>query len=174
MIITANTIIVTLRMYKMKEFITERKQKPVTLETRVPKNYVKAKALKECEQKRKNIAIEESYHALIEYVKRLYATLPDQSDRIFVEMDRSKEPANPISIYCFMTKHFYFYMECDVFLQYRIEYQLEQCPFEKEILDGLKSHLMQSYSKEVMKMPNYPDFFKEVLRVQPGRFKQVL
>lgn len=111
---------------------------------------------------------------LISQVKDLYSKLPNSDDRIVVEMNRAQEPNNPISIYCFMTQHFYFYLECDMMLRYRVEYQLFNCPFEQEILKAMKQTILRSHSTEIMKMPNYPAFFKEVLRVQPEKFKRVL
>jgi hypothetical protein len=149
-------------------------QKPLTLETRVPKTYNKAKHLRDGTQKRINETIEGSYHTLKDYVKQLYATLPNESDRIIVEMDRTLEPATVMSMYSFLTRHFYFYIECSIMLQYRVEFQFDQCPFEKEITKALQETILRSYSTEVMKMPNYPDFFEEVLRVQPDKFKQVV
>jgi hypothetical protein len=141
---------------------------------RVGKNHIKAERFASPSQKRTNEAVEGSYHALINHVKTLYATLPNESDRLIVEMNRAEEPLNPISIYCFMTCHFYFYLECDIVFRYRIEYQMYDCPFEKEILKGLQQTIMRSHSTEVMKMPDYKNVFSEVLRVQPDRFKRVL
>jgi hypothetical protein len=141
---------------------------------RVGKNYIKAEKFASPSQKRTNEAVEGSYHALIDHVKKLYAALPNESDRVIVEMNRSEEPLNPISIYCFLTRHFYFYLECDITFHYRIEYQMQDCPFEKEILQGLQETIMRSHSTEVMKMSNYSEFFNEVLRVQPNKFKRVL
>ena len=159
----------------MAEFHSIPQKTPLTRETRVPKTYNKAKAMnKESSQRRINEAIEGSYHALKDHVKKLYATLPNEDDRIIVEMDRTKEPATVMSMYSFLTKHFYFYIECDVMLRYRVEYQFDNCPFEAEITKCMQETILRSHSTEVMKMPNYPEFFKEVLQVQPERFKQVL
>jgi hypothetical protein len=140
----------------------------------VSKNHIKAARFAGTTQKQINQAIDDSYHTLIDHVKELYSTLPNSDDRIVVEMNRAQEPNNPISIYCFMTSHFYFYLECDMMLRYRVEYQLFNCPFEQEILKAMKQTILRSYSTEIMKMPNYEAFFKEVLRVQPNRFKRVL
>lgn len=164
-------------MRKLTEFnSTPPKNDEVTTSPykRVRKNYIKAEKFASPSLKRTNEAIEGSYHTLIDHVKKLYATLPNESDRIIVEMNRAEEPSNPISLYCFMTKHFYFYLECDIVFRYRIEYQMHNCPFEKEILKGLQETIMRSHSTEVVKMPNYSDFFEEVLEVQPDRFKRIL
>jgi hypothetical protein len=140
----------------------------------VSKNHIKAARFAGTTQKSINTAIDQSYHTLIEHVKKLYSKLPNVDDRIVVEMNRAQEPNNPISIYCFMTPHFYFYLECDVMLRYRVEYQLFNCPYEKEITKAMKQTILRSYSTEIMKMPNYQTFFKEVLRVQPDKFKRVV
>jgi len=140
----------------------------------VSKNHIKAARFAGTRQKEINLAIDSSYHTLISQVKELYSTLPNIDDRIIVEMNRAQEPNNPISIYCFMTTHFYFYLECDMMLRYRVEYQLFNNPFEQEILKAMRQTILRSYSTEIMKMPNYPAFFKEVLRVQPEKFKRVL
>ena len=158
----------------MKEFLPIKRQEPLTRETRVPKTYNKARALPECNQRTVNDIIEGTYHIMVNYVKALYANLPNEEDRLIVEMDRSKEPSNPTSMYTFMTKHFYFMLECSVMLQFRVEYQFHECPFEEQIMKEMSTFTFRSHSTEVMKMPNYPEFFAEVLRVQPLKFKQIL
>ncbi|HEX8608011.1 MAG TPA: hypothetical protein VF679_05165 [Pedobacter sp.] len=132
----------------------------------MPQNHSKAKKMQDCSLKRTNEGIENSYHALKDYVIKLYKTLPNESDRIIVERDRSKEPMNQMGMYAFLTPHFYLYIECDFMLRYKVEYQLASCPFEKEILKELKETILRSHITEVMKMPNFPVFFSEVLKYQ--------
>lgn len=142
--------------------------------TSVYKHHQKAAKFASPNQKKINLAIHDTYHLLIELVKELYATLPNESDRIIVEMNRAEEPLNPICMYTFLTPHFYFYLECSIVYQYRVEYQFDNCPFEQEIMHRLKTTILRNYSTEIMKMPNYREFFNEVLRVQPERFKRIL
>ena len=140
----------------------------------VYKHHQKAAKFASPNQKKINLAINDTYHLLIELVKELYSTLPNESDRIIVEMNRAEEPLNPICMYTFLTPHFYFYLECSIVFQYRVEYQFDQCPFEKEIMHRLKTTILRDYSTEIMKMPDYPHFFAEVLKHQPEKFKRVL
>jgi len=161
----------------MTEFnpIPTKKDDLITSPTKsVYKHHQKAAKFASVNQKKINLAINDTYHFLIELVKELYSTLPNESDRIIVELNRAQEPLNPICMYTFLTPHFYFYLECSIVFQYRVEYQFDQCPFEQEIMHRLKTTILRDYSIEIMKMPNYREFFNEVLRVQPERFKRIL
>jgi hypothetical protein len=161
----------------MTEFnpIPTKKDDLITPSTKsVYKHHHKAAKFASPNQKKINLAINDTYHLLIELVKELYSTLPNESDRIIVQMNRAEEPLNPICMYTFLTPHFYFYLECSIVFQYRVEYQFENCPFEKEIMHRLKTTILRDYSTEIMKMPNYREFFAEVLKHQPERFKRIL
>ena len=142
--------------------------------TSVYKHHQKAAKFASPNQKRINLAVHDTYHLLIELIKELYSTLPNESDRIIVEMNRAQEPTNPICMYSFLTSHFYFYLECSITFQYRVEYQFHKCPFEQEIMHRLKTTILRSHSTEIMKMPDYQHFFAEVLKHQPDRFKRIL
>lgn len=138
------------------------------------KNYVRAKKYAGEKQNQINSDVESTYRLIIEEVKKLYSTLPNPNDRIIVELDLTKQEVNPTGIFSFLTPHFYLYIECDVMDRYKVEYELFNCPFEAEIMKLLKTGIVRSYSTEIMKQPDYPAFFEEVIRVQPQRFIRVL
>ena len=141
---------------------------------KVEKCYNKVDNNIESEQSQIDQELISFYQVLIAQVKELHSTLPDAMNRIVIEMKREEKPFNPISIYCFITPHVYFYLECDVCLKYRIEYQLYNCPFEMEVKQAMKQIIYHSYCTEVMNMPNYSEFFKEVISSQPDNFKRIL
>jgi hypothetical protein len=124
--------------------------------------------------KLQNHNIEVKYHSMLTTVKALYATLPNKADRVIVEMNMKEHPLEVFQMHAFLTPHLLFYLECDVFNKYSIEYCIADCPFEDEIITMIDKLSLESYSTIVRKMPNYKDYFNEVLRVQPERFIAVL
>jgi hypothetical protein len=124
--------------------------------------------------KLQNHNIEVKYHSMLTTVKALYATLPNKQDRVIVEMNMKEHPLEVFQMHAFLTPHFMFVIECDVFNQYRIEYCIADCPFEAEIITMIDRLSLESHSTMVRKMPSYKDYFNEVLKVQPERFISVI
>jgi hypothetical protein len=134
---------------------------------RATKTYEQAIKYGSKQQIRINEAVECSYHSLIGKIKRLYATLPNPNERICIEIDMKQQALSPQAIRSFLTPHFYFFIECDVELRYRVEYLLHNCPFEKEIMEWLQTTILRSFHTEVVRIDDYPSYFEESLRVQP-------
>ncbi|CAM4306872.1 hypothetical protein SAMN06265348_110262 [Pedobacter westerhofensis] len=140
----------------------------------VSKNYKKMLHNSTTTQKKVNPMIHDMYHMAVESVKELYSKLPNQDDRVIIELNLKACPLDVEGLYCIATPHFFFHLECDVYTNYKIEYQFCNCPFEKEIQAMIDKFALRSYSTEVMRQPDYPSFFNRALRNQPERFIRVL
>lgn len=141
---------------------------------RVRKNYIIADKKATQGLKSRNRTVEALYHAVLKKVVQLYSNLPKESDRIVVEMDMKLHPLDNAQMHAFLTPHFLFFLECDFYNHYQIEYWFHNCPFEAVIRDAMKGLIVGSYSTEARMMKDYPTYFKEVLRCQPDRFIRVL
>lgn len=142
--------------------------------TRSRKNYITAKKKATPTLINRNNTVEGMYHAVLKTVTKLYAKLPNKDDRVIVEMDMKLHPLDGEQMHAFLTPHFLLFLECDVQNHYRVEYCFHQCPLEAEIKAIMKEFLINSYSTEVRKMPDYKTYFAQVLRCQPERFIRVL
>lgn len=140
----------------------------------VYKNHQRAKINGTTSQREMNPVIEEMYRVLINKVKELYCTLPNEEDRIIVQLNNKLDPTDSHGLFTLMTPTLFFYLECDIMNNYRIEYLFYQCPFETEIEQLIKQYSVRSYSTEIVKQPDYPTFFRNCLQVQPDRFVHVL
>ena len=140
---------------------------------RVFKNYQRG-ANSTDTQKKINPFINDMYYIIVKKVKELYSTLPAKEDRVMIELNLQSHPGDVSGLYCICTSTFFFHLECDVMSNYKIEYQLHECPFEEEILALMKKYSVRSYSTEIMKQPDYPAFFQRALRAQPDHFIHLL
>jgi len=140
----------------------------------VSKNYKKMHVNASDTQKKINPVIHDMYHFVVESVKELYSKLPNKEDRVMIELNLKACPLDVSGLYCVLTPHFYFHLECDVMTNFKIEYQFFQCPFEKEIQALIDKYSIRSYSTEIVKREDYPSFFERCLQVNPERFIRVL
>ena len=154
--------------------LVEEMEKMWSTPKHVSKNYMKMKVNSTTMQNKVNPAIHDMYHIIIESVKELFSRLPNKEDRVIIELNLMGCPVEVSGLYCIATPSFFFHLECDVWTNYKIEYQFCQCPFEKEIQALIDKFSVRSYSTEIMKQPDYPAFFKRCLQVQPERFIKVL
>jgi len=137
---------------------------------RVYKNYQRAKANGTDSQKGINPVIEQMYHIIVKKVKMLYTSLPNKEDRVVIMLNNEQDPTDSHGLFTILTPHFFFYLECDIVNQYRIEYLFHNCPVETEIQQLIIEFSMKSYSTEKMNVPHYPTYFNNVLSCQPDRF----
>lgn len=137
---------------------------------KVYKNHLRASLNGTTSQKGMNPAIEGMYHAILRQVKELYHTLPNKEDRIVIELNNELDPTDSHGLFTLITPSFYFYLECDILNNYRIEYLFHFCPFEQQIQKLIDQFSMRSYSTEVVKQEDYPAFFNRCLSCQPPRF----
>ncbi|TKC57685.1 hypothetical protein FBD94_20650 [Pedobacter hiemivivus] len=117
-----------------------------------------------------NPVIQGMYFAILKKTKELYKGLPSKEDRIIIELNNEQDPTDSHGLYTLITPSFFFYLECSITNQYRIEYQFDHCPFEEEIKTLIDRFAMRSYSTEAVKQPDYPTFFRNCLACQPDRF----
>lgn len=134
------------------------------------KNHQRAKQYGTTSQKSMNPAIEGIYHAILKKVKELYKGLPNKEDRIIIELNNAQDPTDSHGLFTLMTPSFFFYLECSITNQYRIEYLFDSCPVEDDIQALISKFAVRSYSTEVVKQPDYPTFFRRALSCQPDRF----
>ncbi|WP_316832794.1 hypothetical protein [Pedobacter aquatilis] len=137
--------------------------------TRKYKNLTRAKRYASAEQKKLNPLRESMYFILVNKVKLMYQTLPNNSDRVVVEIPLKKHPIDTIGIHSFISRYFYFQLECDVTNNYIILYKFHNCPFEEDIYKLMKRLSLKKFSKEA-NIQDYPSYYKRVLQVQPERF----
>lgn len=152
----------------------ERNEKLWASKSTVFKNIDRAKLRGTKDQKRFNPLRESMYMILIQSVKQLYLTLPNQKDRIVVEIPLKKHPLDSEGIHSFMTPHFFAQLECDILNNYCMFYKFHNCPFEQEIWAMMKRSSLSKVSKEAASITNYQNYFKRVLQCQPERFIYML
>lgn len=138
---------------------------------RVLKNSTRSKLFGTTSQKAMNPAIEEMYHVIVKRVKELYTQLPNKEDRVMIEFNNFEEdPTDSHGLFTIATPSLFFYLECDIKNNYRIEYLFHLCPLETEIQQLINQFSMRSYSTEVVKQSDYPTFFRNCLSLQPSRY----
>ncbi|MCX2451113.1 hypothetical protein OQX61_07495 [Pedobacter sp. PLR] len=137
---------------------------------RVYKNHQRAKLNSTDSQQSLNPAIENMYHVIVRKIKELYSQLPNKEDKVMIEFNNADDPTDSHGLFTVMTPTFFFYLECDIKNNYRIEYLFHNCPLETEIMQLINKYSMASYSTEVVNQPDYPTFFRNCLQVQPSRF----
>lgn len=158
----------------MKEFLPAQRKSVTKPDYKpLPSYYTQAKKRDNATQK-VNDNIEHQYFKIIDAIKKLYAKLPYESDRLVYQKDLTKDKINPCGVYTFITPHCFIYLEVDVFLRYRVEYQLQNCPVEQEILILLRPLIGNSYATEKVKHPDFSAFFRQVREVQPEHLFQQL
>jgi len=134
------------------------------------KNHQRAKQYGTTSQKTMNPVIADMYHVIVKLVKQLYSSLPDKDERIVIEINNEVDPTDSHGLFTLMTPSFFFYLECSITNQYRIEYLYHHCEFEREINALINKFAVRSYSTEVVKNPDYQTFFRNCLACQPDRF----
>jgi hypothetical protein len=134
------------------------------------KNHQRAKQYGTSGQKAFNPVVQGMYFAILKKTKELYKGLPSKEDRIIIELNNEQDPTDSHGLFTLLTPSFFFYLECDIKNNYRIEYLFHDCPVEQEIQKLIDRFAMRSYSTETVKQPDYPTFFRQVLSCQPDRF----
>jgi len=137
---------------------------------RVYKNATRAALHGTSSQKSINPAIAGMFHTIVKKAKELYSKLPNKEDRVIILLNNELDPTDSHGLYTLITPSFFFYLECDILSNYRIEYQFDQCPVEAEIQQLINQFAMKSFSTEVVKQADYATFFRTCLQVQPDRF----
>jgi hypothetical protein len=140
---------------------------------RVYKNYQRAKR-GTTTQREMNPVIEGMYHQLVKKAIQLFSILPNKEDRVMLEINLQQDPLNSHGLYNILTNSFFFYLECDIKSNYRVEYLFFKCPLEKEIQALIDKFALRSYCTEVVQQPDYPTFFTNCLRCTPERFIRLL
>ena len=134
------------------------------------KNHQRAKQYGTKAQQAFNPVIQGMYNAILKKVKELHKGLPNKDDRIIIELNNEQDPTDSHGLFTLLTPSFFFYLECDIKNNYRIEYLFRDCPVEQEIQKLIDRFAMRSYSTEVVKNSDYPTFFRNCLACQPSRF----
>jgi len=125
-------------------------------------------------QKMVNPSIAKMYKVILTKVKKLFAASHYKIDRVVIELPLEGNPLDNSGIHCFITASFYFYLECDVRSNFRIEYLFHNCEHQQEIELLIHQFGMKAYSTEVVKLPDYPTFFQNCLKRNPERFITLL
>ncbi|QPH37896.1 hypothetical protein [Pedobacter endophyticus] len=152
----------------MKNFESANQETELRNEPQRPvlKNYKLARRALPLE-KAINEGMEYMYHDLLKRIKKMYSTLPNEADRLVVEIDCKNDPFDPDGLWCFFTPHLYYHVRCNYVERYEVDYQFHNCPFENEIRAWFKRVLHPMYTNEVSKKPDYPTFYQRVLAYQP-------
>lgn len=137
---------------------------------RVYKNHQRARLNGTTSQKSLNPAIADMYHVIVRKVKELCTQLPNKEDKVMIEFSNADDPTDSHGLFTLMTSTFFFYLECDIMNNYRVEYLFHNCPVEPEIQQLINQFSIRSYSTELVKQDNYSAFFQRCLQVQPSRF----
>jgi len=118
-------------------------------------------------QRALNEGMEYMYHDLLKRIKEMYSKLPNESDRLVVEINCKKDPFDPDGLWTFITPHLYFHVRCNYIEKYEVDYQFYNCPFEAEIRAWFKRVLHPMYTNEINQKQDFPAFYKAVLAYQP-------
>lgn len=111
-------------------------------------------------QKRANELLEQSYHRLIASVKKDYS----QSEERYFERDyKYDQDEGYLAMHCFLTPTFYVYLECDLALNYHIEYAFNNCPYERKVRREFEHFTFGNAIKEVELKPDFKTFYKRTL-----------
>lgn len=125
----------------------------------------------------KNADVESTYKKVLELAKQLYSSLPDPSERtVFEKDDRRDCSENPYSMHTFINSSFYWYLECNMVFNYRIEYDLHNCPFQEQFMELIESQNKYNPGSCIHwhQKPNCKEFFQRVIKVQDAQFIYVL
>ena len=115
------------------------------------------------DQRMQNSATEAAYLRVLAFVKAHH--LP--SNGVFFERDyRRDKSENCFAMHSFITSSFYWYLECDLTYNYRVEYDFRNCPFEAEIIAMLKSYPLDRTASKINLQPDYETFVLNVLHRQ--------
>ena len=125
------------------------------------------------QQMQNNKSTEGLYHQIIKQVKKLYADLPNETDRTVFEMNRKADATSVTGMHDFLTPSFYWNLECDVWGKYWIYYAFNNCPFERQITDLIDKWCLMSYSK-VKELENFSLYYRTVMACQPKEFIFIL
>ena len=115
--------------------------------------------------RRRNNGLEGVYHIALNSVKELYSQLPDQSDRTVCEINRKKDRSSVFGMHTFITKHFYFHLECDHWDKYWVYYNLGDSPFKTEIKALIKKLIPEDELK-LQQIDDWNQFYSDVLKAQ--------
>ncbi|MGM9478837.1 hypothetical protein ACS5PU_20605 [Pedobacter sp. GSP4] len=138
------------------------------------KNYHRALKKGMETQKLNNKNAEIFYHAAIEKIKLLHASLPNRADRVIIEMNLKTHPCTTDELYSICFSACYFDLACDIQNNYFIQYKMENCPLQTQIMELFKRLGMLQFLRPDTKIKDYKTFFKRALQVQPERFITLL
>lgn len=77
------------------------------------------------EQKGRNEAIDIGYHALLERLKRYYASLENPMDKLVLEINRYQDRTSITVMYTFITPHCYYQLQC-IGKEYQVSYYIDE------------------------------------------------
>jgi hypothetical protein len=93
---------------------------------------------------------------------------------VYFERDYKDDGEDAFTIHCFLTKSFYWYIECDLLFTINIHYQFYDCSHEQEIREIFRFHNLTHYVTEVEQKPSLPVFYKGVLAYQKPQYIQLM
>jgi len=148
----------------MKELKIIEQHYPVPKSLQRTKRWVIAQSRNNFEgQRQQNTATEVAYNRIMEFVKANH--LPN--NKVYFERDyRRDKSENYFAMHSFITSSFYWYLECDLNYDYKVEYDFSNCPFEDDILDMLKPYPLDRTASKITLMPDFKTFVLNTLHVQ--------
>jgi len=153
-------------MKELKSIID--KHYPIPKKEQRTKRWIIAQSRKNFkDQRMQNAAIEAAYNNVLELVKANY--LP--TNKVYFERDyRRDKSENCFAMHSFITGSFYWYLECDLLYNYRVEYAFFNCPFEAEIIAMLKPYPLDRSASLVTLLPDYHTFVLNVFHQQDEQY----
>ena len=150
--------------------------KPTIIEQHYPlpkslqrtKRWIIAQSRKNFEgQRQQNLAVEAAYHKVLNKVKEQFL----KPKEIYFERDyRHDKTENFLAMHSFITTSFYWYLECDLCYNYRVEYDFGDCPFEFEILAMLKGYPLDRQTTRRYLLPDFGTFVLDLLDAQDSQY----
>jgi hypothetical protein len=116
--------------------------------------------------KRRNANLEAQYHRIINLVKKRHLKDGD----IYYERDFKIDEAGYLAMHCFLTAHFYIYLECELDLVYHVGYNFFNCAYEADVMNQLKCYPASEHSIRVALKPDFPTYYQRTLRFQKCEF----
>ncbi|WP_342644880.1 hypothetical protein [Mucilaginibacter sp. CSA2-8R] len=115
----------------------------------------------------RNNFIDSEYTLILIEIKKLFAK---EAPLVFERDYREDKTASAQAMHCFVTPSFYFYLECDLAFNYRVEYAFGYCRLNDDILTQLNSLALDDCLFEVpLPLPFYL-FYRMVQHAQPVEY----
>jgi hypothetical protein len=119
----------------------------------------------------RNNFIDSEYTLILVEIKKLLAK---EAPLVFERNYREDKSASALAMHCFVSPSFYFYLECNLSFDYRVEYAFGYCKQKDDILTQMNSLALDDCLTEVPLPVPFYIFYRMVQSVQPIQYFHTL